>query len=287
MYQSSEPWYKSYKSKDTSKDNLWVIIGEELDIDTAKKQPLVRTHIDWYSDNTNHLYRILLRAEPYLYHIVTELNARDLPLAFALIPVVESAYDPSALSRKGAAGLWQLMPGTATQYGANQTGQKDNRGNLEYSTAAALDYLVYLGDFFDGDWHLALAAYNAGEGTVKRAIQRNEEAGLPTDFWSLKLPRETKQYVPRVLALGEIISEPSIIDLTLPHAPNTTSAYFTEQEIMYVVKSGDNLWKIAKTHQVRISDIMVWNDISEQQHLLPGQKLKIWQNMPMTLEPHA
>jgi soluble lytic murein transglycosylase-like protein len=148
------------------------------------------------------------RAQRYLYHIVTEVEARGMPLEFALLPVVESAYEPFAYSRSRAAGLWQFIPGTGVRFGLKQDWWYDGRRDVVESTRAALDYLQALHDQFDGDWLLAIAAYNVGEMTVQREFDHNRALGLPTDFWHLKLPAETRAYVPKLLAMKRLMAEP-------------------------------------------------------------------------------
>ncbi len=173
-----------------------------------------------YAGMTGYWERVSERARPYMYHIVHSLEERDMPLELALLPVVESAFQPFAYSRSSAAGLWQFMPATGRHFGLDQNWWYDGRRDVLASTEAALTYLDYLHDMFDGDWLLAIAAYNAGEGTVSRAIRRNENAGLPTDYWSLRLPQETMIYVPRLLAMSELVGHPQKHGLTLVDIPN-------------------------------------------------------------------
>lgn len=223
--EANAPWHKRFFSKSTNSsynqiDDLWAHIQGNLDIDTNASNPYVKNQYKWYSQNTDYLTRTLSRAQPYLYHIVSELEARELPLALALIPIVESSYDPYAISSQGAVGLWQLMPATARHLGVQRNSYYDGSRDLYDSTRAAIDYLSYLNRFFDGDWLLVLAAYNAGEGTVQKAIKTNQRLGKKTDFWSLQLPRETKLYVPKILALAQVISDPEKIDMELPFIPH-------------------------------------------------------------------
>lgn len=223
--EAGKPWHKRLFSSSTSTsyyqiNDLWGHIQGNLDIDTNASNPYVKNQYKWYSQNTDYLTRTLSRAQPYLYHIVSELEARELPLALALIPIVESSYDPFAHSSQGALGLWQLMPATARHLGVQRNSYYDGRRDLYDSTRAAIDYLSYLNRFFDGDWLLVLAAYNAGEGTVQRAIKNNQRLGKKTDFWSLDLPRETKLYVPKILALAQVISDPDRVNLELPFIPH-------------------------------------------------------------------
>ncbi len=168
----------------------------------------VRAQLNEYARLTDYWLRVSERAEPYLYHIVEEIDARGMPLELALLPVVESAFRPFAYSHGRAAGLWQFIPATGRHYGLEQNWWYDGRRDVIAATDAALTYLAYLNDMFDGDWLLAIAAYNGGEGTVSRAMQRNAAAGKPTDYWSLDLPRETMAYVPKLLAISELLADP-------------------------------------------------------------------------------
>ncbi len=174
----------------------------------------------WYVDHPAYVERVANRASPYLYYIVNEARQRGMPLDFALLPVVESAYDPFAYSNGRAAGLWQFIPGTGRRFDLRQNWWYDGRRDVAESTRAALDYLQYLHDEFHGDWLLALAAYNSGEGTVQKAIHRNIRRHRPTDFWHLDLPRETRAYVPRLLAVRDLVADPAKYDITLPGIPD-------------------------------------------------------------------
>jgi membrane-bound lytic murein transglycosylase D len=180
---------------------------------------------DWYANHPDYLERAFGRAELYMYHIVTELEARGMPLELALLPVVESAFEPFAYSRARAAGLWQFIPGTGTRFGMKQNWWYDGRRDVVESTRGALDYLQFLHDEFDGDWLLAVAAYNCGEMNVARAIAANKAKGKPTDFWSLKLPKETQGYVPRLLGMRRLVADPEAHGLGFSRIPN--QPYFT------------------------------------------------------------
>ena len=184
---------------------------------------------DWFARHPAYLERVFNRARPYLPHVADEVEARGLPAELAFLPVIESAFDPFAYSHGRAAGLWQFIPGTGTRFGLKQNWWYDGRRDVVESTRAALDYLEYLHGMFDGDWLLAVAAYNCGEGTVGRAIRNNRSAGQPTDFWSLRLPAETRGYVPRLLGLAAVLAEPGRYQLELPLIPNTPA--FTAVEL--------------------------------------------------------
>jgi len=170
----------------------------------------------WLVRHPDYLNRVFTRARRYLPYIVAELERRNLPLELALLPIVESAYDPFAYSHGRAAGLWQMIPGTAKRFGIKQNWWYDGRRDVVDSTRAALDYLEYLHKFNNGDWLNAIASYNSGEGNVRRAVRRNNKANKPIDFWNLKLPKETIMYVPKLLALVEIVADPARYNLTLP-----------------------------------------------------------------------
>jgi membrane-bound lytic murein transglycosylase D len=165
------------------------------------------------------------RASRYLYYIVEEIERRGLPTELALLPFIESAYNPAALSRAKASGLWQFVPSTGVQYKLQQDKWSDQRRDPVASTRAALDYLTYLYEF-QGDWYLALASYNWGEGSVQRAMQRAADEGLDVDYLSLKMPAETRNYVPKLQAIKNLIADPQRYGITLPKIAN--EPYFTE-----------------------------------------------------------
>jgi len=180
---------------------------------------LVQTQLTWYTSRPDYVQRMTERSQKYLYHIVESLEQRHMPTELALLPFIESAYNPQALSVAKAAGMWQFVPTTGRDYNLKQNLFQDQRRDVLASTNAALDYLSRLHDMF-GDWYLALAAYNWGEGNVQRAIARNQAAGLPTDYMSLKMPAETRNYVPKLQAVKDIIANPQMYGLTLPEVPN-------------------------------------------------------------------
>jgi len=201
-------------------NNLWDILRAEFSLPHYEKHPAVQNGIDWCMDNQEFLIHTATRATPYLYFIHQQVKKRALPIELVLIPIIESGYNPFNLSSAGAAGVWQLMPDTASGLGVKQDFWYDGRRDIVASTRAALDYLSYLFDFFDGNSLLAIAAYNTGEGSVMSAIRKNIREGKNTDFWSLPLPKETRLYVPRLLALAIIISHPDIYNLSLPSVAN-------------------------------------------------------------------
>ena len=183
---------------------------------------------NWYARHPDYLRRVFNRAQRYMPHIVAELERRQLPMELALLPIVESAYDPFAYSHGRAAGLWQMIPGTARRFGVRQNWWYDGRRDVVDSTRAALDYLEYLYKLQDGDWLNAIASYNSGEGNVLKARKRNRGAGKPEDFWNLKLPRETSMYVPKLLALVDIVQNPEAYGLELPVITDETQFVIAE-----------------------------------------------------------
>ena len=182
-------------------------------------QPAVQKQVAWLAKHPAYLNHRLQLATPFLYYIYQQTQKRKQPALLTLIPLVESGYDPFGISTTGATGLWQMMPGTASGFGLRINWWYDGRRDIMHSTTAALDYLNYLHGFF-GDWLLAIAAYDCGEGTVQNAVNRNLKHHRPTDFWHLKLPGETMAYVPRLLALGHIIHQPTPYHIHLPMVPN-------------------------------------------------------------------
>lgn len=185
--------------------NAWDRVAHQFSLSVPDNQR-VRAQKSWYLNHPKYLKRVSKRASPYLYFIIEQIEKRNLPLELALLPIVESAYDPFAYSHGRASGMWQFVPATGKGYGLEQNWWFDGRRDVYLSTHAALDYLDYLNKHFDGNWLHALAAYNSGLGNVGRAIRKNKNIGKPTDFWSLKLPKETQAYVPKLLALAEILT---------------------------------------------------------------------------------
>ncbi len=168
----------------------------------------VKSQLNWYAKHPAYLDRTLKRGRPFLYLIASEVEKRNMPMELALLPIVESAFDPFAYSHGRASGIWQFVPGTGKRFGMKQNWWYDGRRDVRAATDGAMDYLTRLHKFFDGDWLLALAAYNSGEGNVLKAVKKNRKKGKPTDFWSLDLPKETRAYVPKLLALAELVRNP-------------------------------------------------------------------------------
>ncbi|MFV0681432.1 transglycosylase SLT domain-containing protein [Ottowia sp.] len=180
---------------------------------------LVRKHEEWYASRPDYIGRMVERSRMYIFHIVEELELRGMPTELALLPYIESAFNPQAVSSARAAGMWQFMPATGRDFELTQNILRDDRRDVIDSTRAALDYLQMLHTMF-GDWHLALAAYNWGQGSVKRAIERNQAAGLPTGYMDLKMPAETQNYVPKLQAVKNIIARPQAFSTVLPVIEN-------------------------------------------------------------------
>jgi membrane-bound lytic murein transglycosylase D len=189
-------------------------------------EPAVAAQLNWFANHPDFLERTFGRAELWLYYIVGQLEQRNMPRELALLPVIESAFEPYAYSRARAAGLWQFISDTGRRFGLKQDWWYDGRRDPIEATRAALDYLQALHDEFNGDWLLAIAAYNCGELAVERAIQKNERLGKPTDFWHLKLPSETHGYVPELLAMRRLVANPARYGIEFSHILN--EPYFVQ-----------------------------------------------------------
>ena len=186
--------------------------------------PAAQDKTAWYAARGEYVKRSFERAKPFLFHIVEELEKRGMPTELALLPLVESAYNPRAVSPAQAAGMWQFIPSTGKKYKLTQDWWRDERRDIIASTSAALDYLQFLHSMFN-DWHLALAAYNWGEGAVGRAVERARARGEPTSYASLRMPAETAGYVPKLQAIKNIVMNPGLYNVALPSVPN--APYFT------------------------------------------------------------
>jgi len=207
---------------------LWERLRAEYGLPAVDHQ-WIDTERVWYADHPDYIMRVFTRAAPYLRYIIDQIEARGMPMEIALLPVVESAFDPFAYSHGRAAGLWQFIPATGRRFGLDQDWWYDGRRDPVESTRAALDYLQALNEMFDGDWLLAIAAYNSGEANVARAIRRNEERGEPTDFFHLRLPTETRTYVPRLIAIAQVVADPEGNGVELPYLPD--EAYLVRIEM--------------------------------------------------------
>jgi len=186
----------------------------------------IQREIDWYARHPKYMDRVNERAAPYMHYIVSEIEKRGMPGEIALLPIVESAFQPFAYSHGRAAGIWQFIPGTGRRFGLKQNWWYDGRRDVYASTQAALNYLQRLNKIFDGDWMLALAAYNSGEGTVLKAVRRNKKRGKPTHFWALSLPKETRSYVPKLLAIAKVVANPTQYNMNVASLEN--KPYFSK-----------------------------------------------------------
>jgi len=202
----------------TNDADLWARIRRGFKMNDLSSG-LVTSQEQWYATRPSYIGRMTERSSKYLYHVVEELERRNMPTELALLPFIESAFNPQAVSGAKAAGMWQFMPATGKYFALKQNVFRDDRRDVLASTKAALDYLQKLHRMF-GDWHLALAAYNWGEGSVGRAISKNQRDGLATDYNSLSMPDETRNYVPKLLAVKNIVANPQVFNATLPEIPN-------------------------------------------------------------------
>ena len=200
-------------------NNLWDRIRRGFEL-PAQRNRRINQNIAWYANHPAYLNRVVTRARKYLYLIVGEMEKADVPLEISLLPVVESAFQPFAYSHGRAAGIWQFIPGTGKLYGLRQNWWYDGRRDIKASTEAAISLLTEMKNNFNGDWLLALAAYNSGWGTVEKAIRKNKRHGKPISFWDLDLPRETEGYVPKLLAIADIINNPAKYGIKLDPIPN-------------------------------------------------------------------
>lgn len=220
-----KPAFVQVKPVEQAPQDVWERIRQGFQLqDDIGVNPRIEQQRLWFASNPRFLETAGDRGSLYIHYIVERLEERDMPLELALLPAIESAYNPMAYSRAHAVGLWQFIPSTGRHYNLRQTRFYDGRRDITASTNAALDYLGRLHDMFNGDWLLALAAYNAGEGTVSRAMERNERLGLPTDYWNLPLPQETRDYVPKLLALSQVVLTPEAYGVNLN--PIANEPYF-------------------------------------------------------------
>ncbi|MGB7451320.1 MAG: LysM peptidoglycan-binding domain-containing protein, partial [Lysobacterales bacterium] len=211
-------------------DNVWARLVSNFSLPACDGHEESLVWARWYAKHGAYMARVMKRAQPWIYFIAEELEARGMPGELSLLPVVESAYDPFAYSSGMALGTWQFIASTGKQYGLRQDWWYDGRRDVWSSTNAALDYLEHLNKKFEGDWLLALAGYNSGEYRVEREIKKNLKKGKPTDFWSIRLPKETKGYVPKLLGLSCLYQNPENYGFELPEAPNKPVIAVVEME---------------------------------------------------------
>nr|WP_083903070.1 transglycosylase SLT domain-containing protein [Azoarcus sp. KH32C] len=234
----------------------------DLDTDLVAEQQA------FYLNRPGFLKKVFERGGRYLYYIVAELERRGLPTELALLPMVESSYNPMAYSRAKASGLWQFIPSTGRNYNLVQDKWVDERRDVVASTNAALDYLQTIYEMH-GDWHLALASYNWGEGAVARAVQRNQNEGLPTDYTSLRMPEETRNYVPKLQALKNIVARPELFHFELPYVPNTQ--HFVRIE----TPGGIDLATAAKYAEMPLDEFMALNPSHNRPAIAQAERLVI------------
>lgn len=276
--------------------DIWQRLRQGFTLDRELERPKVREYVNYFSTNQGYMARVTERSRRYIFHVAEQLEQANVPMEFALLPIVESAYDPFAYSHAQASGMWQFIPATGRSFGLHQNWWYDGRRDVVESTRAASEYFNYLAAKFDGDWLLVLAAYNAGEGTVRRAIERNQKSGKGTSFWDLKLPRETRRYVPQLLALSEVVADPERYQIPLHDVGN--SPYYTavnvgsqidlaqaaelagvEIEELYLLNPGYNRWATDPNGNHRL---LIPNDKSTQfleaLDKLPTDQRVTWQH---------
>jgi membrane-bound lytic murein transglycosylase D len=271
-----------------SPDDLWQRIRAGFGMANIDG-PLVREKMAYYVARPEYLQRMFDRSRPYLYHIVAELEKRNLPTEIALLPMVESAFNPMAYSRAHASGLWQFIPGTGRRFELQQNWWYDGRRDIIDSTTAALDYLTTIYEMH-GDWHLALASYNWGENAVARAIARNRAAGKPTDYMSLTMPAETRHYIPKLQALKNIIANPEPLGIQLDPIPN--QPYFAT----YTKLRDIDVQLAAKLAEMKVEDFILLNPGFSRpvirasltpRIVLPADKIEVFHENLSKLDPKS
>jgi membrane-bound lytic murein transglycosylase D len=263
------PAFPAVKAEEYKEADVWGRIRTGYAIPDISNA-LVTKHVNYYSSRPEYLARISTRANRYMFHVVSELEKRNMPTELALLPIIESAFNPQANSTAAAAGMWQFVPGTGRDYNLKQNSFKDDRRGVLASTDAALSYLQRLYTMF-GDWPLALAAYNWGEGNVQKAIKRNQALGKPTDYESLYelMPAETREYVPKLQAVKNIIANPAQYNVALPVIDNTP--YFTA-----VDKTSDiDLTIAAQLAEMTLDEFKALNPQFKRPVITGGEQTKI------------
>lgn len=262
-------------SKSSSQyDNLWDRLFDLYDLPPIEHEDIDR-ELEWFVSHPNYIDRVQSRAEPFLYSIVKQVEKHDIPGEIALLPVIESAFQPHAVSPANAAGIWQFIPSTGRIYGLKRSRGYDGRRDIYASTRAAIKYLKKLHSDFDGDWLLAIAAYNCGEGAVGRAIQRNNARGLPTDFWSLDLPQETRSYVPRLLAVARLFADAEQYGIDLHPIPNVAKfkPVKVKSQINLALAADAANMSLDKLHELNPGFKGQYADVEGSYHLfIPAEK---------------
>ncbi|MDD5578447.1 MAG: LysM peptidoglycan-binding domain-containing protein [Methylobacter sp.] len=240
------------KAKLTHNDTVWDRLLSLYSLPPIENERIDR-ELNWYLQNPDALIALQQRAEPYLHLILDEIEAKNIPGELALLPVIESSFIPDAYSKSQASGLWQFIPATGRLFGLQQNSWYDGRRDVYASTKAATTYLKQLSETFDGDWLLALASYNFGKGNIRKCIEKNEDLDLPTDYWSLSLPEETFNYVPRLLAIAKLFANAEQYNIPLQHIPN--KPYFEVVDI----KAPLDLNKAAAMANIPLKDFLKLN----------------------------
>lgn len=245
--------------------DIWERVRDGYQLqDSITLNPRVERQRLWFVSNPSFVEKAGERSSPYIHFIVERLEKHNMPMELALLPMIESSYNPLAYSPAHAVGLWQFIPSTGRNFNLRQTNWYDGRRDVMASTDAAISYLTRLREMFNGDWLLALAAYNAGEGRVSRAIERNEKLGLPTDYWNLSLPTETQNYVPKLLALSQVIMTPQAYGVSL--APIANEPYFEKVEF----KQRMDLARVAALADLDEDELYLLNPAFKQRMTLDG-----------------
>lgn len=258
-------WLTTSEPTPVIHSDIWDRVRQGFKLqDHLESNPRIEQQRLLFSSRPNSIEMAAERGGPYIHYIVEQLEERDMPLELALLPIIESAYNPFAYSPAQAVGLWQFIPSTGRHFNLQQTSWYDGRRDITASTAAALRYLTYLHGLFNDDWLLALAAYNAGEGTVSRAIERNQKLGLPTDYWNLPLPRETQDYVPKLLALTQMVQSPEAYGLDL--SPIANEPYFE----VVALKQRMDLARVAEMAELDEDEIYQLNPAFTRRITLDG-----------------
>ncbi|CAA6828714.1 MAG: Membrane-bound lytic murein transglycosylase D precursor (EC [uncultured Thiotrichaceae bacterium] len=301
-FQKTKARHHHFRQATQNRQN-WQSINRGFNLPRHTNKSLVKRYIRSFSKSPVSLKRMAHRASPHLPYIISEIQRRGMPMEIALLPFVESAYKTNAYSHAHAAGLWQFIPETGRRYGLRQTRTYDARMNPKLATNAALNYLQDLNQEFNGDWLLSLAAYNCGENRVHREIARNKRLGKPTSYWHLRLPKETRQYVPRLFAYKELYSQPTKYGISMPYEQSAMyAAVSTPQRpvpyrhmdvdlikasqtllktteipaktVVHRIRSGDTLTAIAKKYGTSIDNIMKTNGLRSSK-IIVGEHLKI------------
>ncbi|AZG73085.1 LysM peptidoglycan-binding domain-containing protein [Shewanella livingstonensis] len=270
-------------------NNLWLRISNQMHLPIIDNA-LVAQYRQWYIDNPKHLEIVTQRASPFLYYIVEQLEKRNLPIELALLPIVESGFDPLAYSSGDASGLWQLTPPTALSFGVKTNWWYDGRRDVASSTKGALDLMQYLYPKMDQNWLYTIAAYNSGEGRILNAIKHNQARGKSTDFWSLSLPKETAHYVPQLLALADVIKHADKYGITLTPIDNTPQIEVVNIETQLDITLAADLAQIDIVDLKAINPgLKRWATAPQGPHhlVVPSDKAASFKRSLATIEPDS